>query len=387
LSKAKIQTNQVCEHLLESNKKIIVEQGGTRSGKTYNILLWIIFHYAPKHRGKTITICRKTFPAVRASVMRDFFSILKENQMYFEEFHNKSSSEYLLYGNLVEFISLDQPTKVRGRKRDLLFINEANELYWEDWQQLIFRTEGRIILDYNPSDEFHWIYDKVIPREDVDFFRTTYLDNPFLSQTIIDEIERLRDTDDQYWQIYGLGDRGASRSTIFRYVEVEQVPEGAKFLSYGMDYGYTNDPTTLVGVWVDGFNLYAKEFLYRTMMTTIDIHRFFQEIQIGREVIFADSAEPRLNDELRRMGWNVKPSLKGRDSVNAGIDLLKRYKIHLTKGSSNMIQEFRNYKWKEDRDSRILNIPEDHANHTTDALRYATYSLLSRPNFGKYAIR
>ena len=307
--------------------------------------------------------------------------------MYFEEFHNKSSSEYLLYGNLVEFISLDQPTKVRGRKRDLLFINEANELYWEDWQQLIFRTQGRIILDYNPSDEFHWIYDKVIPREDVDFFQTTYLDNPFLPKTIIDEIERLRDTDEQYWQIYGLGVRGVSRSTIFRYVEVEQVPEGAKFLSYGMDYGYTNDPTTLVGVWVDGFNLYAKEFLYRTMMTTIDIHRFFQEIQIGREVIFADSAEPRLNDELRRMGWNVKPSLKGRDSVNAGIDLLKRYKIHLTKGSSNMIQEFRNYKWKEDRDSRILNIPEDHANHTTDALRYATYSLLSRPNFGKYAIR
>ena len=123
------------------------------------------------------------------------------------------------------------------------------------------------------------------------------------------------------------------------------------------------------------------------MMTTIDIHKFFQKLQIDREVIFADSAEARLNDELRRMGWNVRPSIKGRDSVNAGIDLLKRYKIHLTSGSENLISEFRNYKWREDRNGRILNIPEDHANHTTDALRYSTYSLLSRPNFGKYAIR
>lgn len=387
LSKAKVRTNEVCQHLLDSDKKIVVEQGGTRSGKTYNILVWIIFHYAPKNRGKTITICRKTFPALRASVMRDFLDILKDQDMYREEYHNRSSSEYILYNNLVEFISLDQPQKVRGRKRDLLFINEANELFWEDWQQLIFRTEGRIIIDYNPSDEFHWIYDKVIPREDTDFFQTTYLDNPFLSDSIIGEIERLKETDEQYWQIYGLGERGASRSTIFRYIEVDKIPEKASFLSYGMDYGYTNDPTTLVGVWIDDYDLYVKEFLYQRMMTTIDIHKFFQKMQIEREPIFADSAEPRLNDELRRMGWNVRPSVKGRDSVNAGIDLLKRYRIHLISGSENLISEFRNYKWREDRNGRILNIPEDKANHTTDALRYSTYSLLSRPNFGKYAIR
>jgi len=383
----RIDTNVVCEHLVYSDKKIIVEQGGTRSGKTYNILLWIIFHYCAENTGKVITICRKTYPALRTSAMRDFITILREKNIYREDDHNKSSSEYRLKGNLVEFISLDQPQKVRGRKRDLLFINEANELFWEDWQQLIFRTQERIIIDYNPSDEYHWIYDKVINREDCAFFQTTYLDNPYLEKTIVDEIERLKETDEEYWQIYGLGIRGVSKSTIFRYVEVDRIPDNASFLAYGIDYGFTNDPTTIVGVWTDEYMLYAKEYLYQTMMTTIDIHKKLKSIGIDREIIFGDSAEPRLNEELRRMGWNIKPSLKGKDSINAGIDLLKRYKIHLTKDSNNMIQEFRNYKWKQDRSGKTLNVPEDKANHTTDALRYATYSLLSRPNFGRYAIR
>ena len=383
----KIKTNDVYDHLILSDKKIIVEQGGTRSGKTYNILLWVIFSYCTNQRNKIITICRKTFPSLRASVMRDFLTILKQNQMYSEEAHNKSSSEYVLYGNLIEFISLDQPQKVRGRKRDLLFINEANELFWEDWQQLLFRTNGRIILDYNPSDEYHWIYDKVIPREDADFYQTNYLNNPFLDKNIIQEIERLKDTDEQYWQIYGLGIKGITKATIFRYIEINQIPEQAKFLSYGMDFGYTNDPTALIGVWVDEFNLYVKEYLYRTMMTTNDINKFLLSLNIQREMIFADSAEVRLIDELRRMGWNIRPSIKGRDSVNAGIDLLKRYKLHITKDSDNAIQEFRNYKWKEDKNGKMLNIPIDDHNHLIDSLRYGTYSILSKPNFGKYAIR
>ena len=383
----KIKTNDVYDHLILSDKKIIVEQGGTRSGKTYNILLWIIFSYCTNQRNKIITICRKTFPSLRASVMRDFLTILKQNQMYSEEAHNKSSSEYVLYGNLIEFISLDQPQKVRGRKRDLLFINEANELFWEDWQQLLFRTNGRIILDYNPSDEYHWIYDKVIPREDADFYQTNYLNNPFLDKNIIQEIERLKDTDEQYWQIYGLGIKGITKATIFRYIEINQIPEQAKFLSYGMDFGYTNDPTALIGVWVDEFNLYVKEYLYRTMMTTNDINKFLLSLNIQREMIFADSAEVRLIDELRRMGWNIRPSIKGRDSVNAGIDLLKRYKLHITKDSDNAIQEFRNYKWKEDKNGKMLNIPIDDHNHLIDSLRYGTYSILSKPNFGRYAIR
>ena len=192
----KIAVNKVYTHLKRSDKKIVVEQGGTRSGKTYNIILWIIFYYCTHNTGKTITIARKTFPAVRSSVMRDFLDILKQYDLYREDNHNKSNSEYILNGNLVEFVSLDQPQKIRGRKRDLAFLNEANELSFEDWQQIVFRTNGRIILDYNPSDTYHWIYDRVIPRDDVDFYQTTYLDNPFLDATIVEEIERLKETDD-----------------------------------------------------------------------------------------------------------------------------------------------------------------------------------------------
>lgn len=385
--KPKIQTNKVYKHLITSNKKIIIEQGGTRSGKTYNILLWIIFEYCIKNSNKTVTICRKTFPSLRASVMRDFLNILKQYRIYREELHNKSNSEYKLFNNLVEFISLDQPQKVRGRKRDILFINEANELYFEDWQQLIFRTNGRIILDYNPSDEYHWIYDKVIPREDSDFYRTTYLDNPFLEQTIKQEIEMLKETDEQYWQIYGLGLKGISKATIFKYYECNKIPEDAKFIAYGADAGYSNDPSTLVSVYQKEHNLYIKEHLYQTMMTTHDIHNKFKEIGITKQQIYLDSAEPRLIDELRRMGWNIRPSLKGKDSINAGIDLLKRYKLNITSSSSNAIQEFRNYKWKEDKTGKLTNIPEDKNNHIIDAIRYATYSILSRPNFGRYIIQ
>jgi phage terminase large subunit len=387
LTRQKIQTNVVYKHLVNTNKKIIVEQGGTRSGKTYNILLWIIFEYCAKNKNKTITICRKSFPSLRASVMRDFLTILKTYKIYSESFHNKSNSEYKLFSNLIEFISLDMPQKVRGRKRSLLFINEANELYFEDWQQLIFRTDDRIIIDYNPSDEYHWIYDKIIPRNDCDFYRTTYLDNPFLEQTIKDEIERLKDTDEQYWQIYGLGLKGISKATIFKYYECNHIPIDAKFIAYGGDAGYTNDPSTLVSVYLKGYNLYIKEHLYRTMMTTLDLHNTFREAGIQRQLIYFDSAEPRLIDELRRMGWNIRPSLKGKDSINAGIDLLKRYKINITTDSTNAIQEFRNYKWREDRTGKLTNIPEDKHNHIIDAVRYATYSILSRPNFGKYTIQ
>jgi len=386
LTELEIRTNIVYKHLLNSDKKIIVEQGGTRSGKTYNILLWIIFEYCANNNNKVITICRKSFPSLRATVLRDFMGILQSHKIYSELFHNKSNSEYHLFNNLVEFISLDQPTKIRGRKRDLLFINEGNELFFEDWQQLVFRTQERIVLDFNPSDEYHWIYDKVLPREDCAFFKTTYLDNPFVEDSIKEEIERLRDTDEQYWQIYGLGQRAASRSTIFKYSETVLIPVDANLIAYGMDFGYSNDPSTLVSVYTLGHDLYIKEHLYRTQMTTSDINQFLKEEKLLSNPIYADSAEPRLISELRTMGHNIFPSIKGKDSVNAGIDLLKRYKIHIVSTSTNAISEFRNYKWKEDKAGMLTNTPEDKHNHIIDPCRYATYSILSRPNFGKYTL-
>jgi phage terminase large subunit len=382
-----VNVNVVFEHLLDSKSKIVVEQGGTRSGKTYNILLYIIFHYCQVNKGKTITICRKTFPALRASVMRDFFDILKQHDKYDEQLHNKSNSEYQLDGNLIEFISVDESQKIRGRKRDFLFINEANELEIESWRQLAFRTSEKIVIDYNPSDEYHWIYDKVITRDDAEFYKTTYKDNKFLDQTIIEEIERLRDTDEQYWQIYGLGEKGFSKSTIFNYSEINEIPEDAEFISYGADFGYTNDPTTTVSVYKKDYNLYIKEHIYQTQMTTVDIHNKWRQIGITSEPIYCDSAEPRLIDELKRMGWKARPSIKGADSINAGIDLLKRFKIYIHKDSHNAIQEFRNYKWQEDKSGKLMNKPVDKNNHLIDATRYATYSVLSKPNFGRYAIQ
>ena len=377
-----ITTNKVFRHLAKSDKKIIAEQGGTRSGKTYNILMWIIFAYTREHTGETITIVRKTFPSVRATVMRDFFEILKKYELYSEDNHSKSANEYILNDNLIEFISLDQPVKIRGRKRNLLFINEANELTYEDWQQLIFRTSGRIILDYNPSDEYSWIYDKVVTREDCDYFVTTYKDNPFLDPTIIEEIERLKETDETYWQIYGLGQRGISKATIFQFQESE-VPEDAEFLSYGMDFGF-NDPTTFVEVYRKENTLYARELLYRTNMTGYDIAKYLKEVEL-KGIIYADSARPEIIEELRRMGIPIRPTKKGANSVHAGIDVLKRHKLNVI--GDNFVQEMRNYKWIEDKSGKLTNIPQDGNDHLIDAFRYATYNVLAKPNYGTYAIR
>jgi phage terminase large subunit len=381
-----VTTNKVFKHLSRSDKKIIVEQGGTRSGKTYNILLWIIFDYCNRCTDKTITICRKTFPAVRGTVMRDFFDIIKEYGIYNEMYHSKSANEYYLNGNRIEFISLDEPQKIRGRKRDLLFINEANELNFEDWQQLIFRTTEKVILDYNPSDEFHWIYDQVLTRSDVEFYQTTYRDNPFLSDVIKEEIERLKDIDENYWKVYGLGERGQSRSLIYNFQTIKEIPEGAKRISYGLDFGFTNDPTSLVETFTMGDNMYVKEHIYRTGMTNQDIANEFKRLGLDRrDEIFADSAEPKSIEEIHRMGWNIKPTFKG--SINIGIDMIRRYKLFVTEDSINTIKELRNYKYIEDKNGQLTNKPIDAYNHALDSLRYSIVNKLTKPNYGKYAIR
>ena len=379
-----IQVNKVYNHLTNSNRKITLEVGGTRSGKTYNILLWIILHNCQHNENKIITICRKTFPALRGTVMRDFIEILKNMDLYDDEKHNKSNHEYKLDSNLIEFISLDQSQKVRGRKRDLLFCNEMNELDREAFQQLAFRTTGKIIGDLNPSDEYHWIWERLEPRDDVEIYNTTYLDNPFIDDSIRSEIELLKDTDENYWRIYGLGQRAISKATIFKYTEIDSIPDDAQLVAYGMDFGF-NDPTTLVATYKKDHNLYFKEMLYRSKMTTEDIHQYLKGVEV-LGMTYADSARPEIIEQLRRYGHKVMKSYKGANSVLAGIDLLKRYKLHVTKDSENMIKEFRSYKWKEDRAGRITNVPEDLFNHTLDAARYSCYSILSKPNFGKYYI-
>lgn len=366
-------------------KRIQVHQGGTRSGKTYSLLLVLIeLCYQNKNAGATITICRKTFPALRASVMRDFFEILNREDAYSEEFHNKSEATYILFGNLVEFISVDQPQKVRGRKRDVLFINEANELTLEDWRQLLIRTTGNVLLDYNPSEEFHWIYNDVIPRDDAAFFQTTYKDNPHLDPALIAEIERLKDADSNFWRVYGLGERGQSRSTIFNhYIQVEEIGAEWRLLAYGLDFGYTNDPTACVAVYTNGAGFLFDEVMYQTGLSNRQIA---QLLNVGKSQVVADSAEPKSIDELHGYGLNVHPAKKGPDSVRAGIQFLHSRPMSVTSRSVNLIKELRNYKWREDKNGRILNEPVDAFNHAIDAARYAAMFNQSNPNFGKYRI-
>jgi phage terminase large subunit len=367
------------------NKRIQVHQGGTRSGKTYSLLLVLIeLAYKNPNAGATITIARKTFPALRASVMRDFFEILNRENIYNEAHHNKSDATYILFGNLVEFISIDQAQKVRGRKRDVLFINEANELSLEDWRQLLIRTTGNILLDYNPSDEFHWLYEQVIPREDAAFFKTTYLDNPFLDEALVAEIERLKDADENFWRVYGLGERGQSRSTIFNhYIQTEDVGPDWKLLAYGLDFGYTNDPTAAVAVYTNGNQLLFDEVLYQSGLANRQIAKL---LDVGKAPIIADSAEPKSIDELHGYGLNVHAARKGPDSVRSGIQYLHSKPLYVTARSVNLLKELRNYKWREDKNGRILNEPVDAFNHAIDAARYAATFNLSNPNFGRYRI-
>jgi phage terminase large subunit len=381
-----IKTNKVFRHLEESAAKIVVQQGGTRSGKTYNILLWIIFSYCQKNEGKIITICRKTYPALRGTVMRDFLTILKDHEIYSEEDHSKTASEYKLNGNTIEFISLDMPQKIRGRKRDLLFANEANELNFEDWQQLLFRTNEKVIIDFNPSEEFHWIYDHVLTRKDVEFFQTTYKDNPFLGAEIKAEIERLKDIDENYWRVYGLGERGQAKSLVYTFTTIKEIPKEAKLVSYGLDFGYSSDPTSLVRTYILGDDMYVDELLYRTGMTNQDIANEMKVLGLDRSnEVFADSAEPKSIEEIYRMGWNVKPTIKG--SINIGIDIIRRYKLHATESSFNLIKELRNYKYIEDKNGQMTNKPVDNFNHALDALRYSVVNKISQSHLGRYSFR
>lgn len=374
-------------HVKECKAKIQVHQGGTRSGKTYSILTALI-ELCHKNSGLVITICRKTFPALRATSMRDFFEILNREDIYNPDLHNKSDATYQLWGNMVEFISIDQPQKVRGRKRDVLFINEANEINLEDWRQLLLRTTGKVLIDYNPSDEFHWIYDEVIPREDAAFFQTTYQDNPFLPESVVMEIERFKEADENFWRVYGLGERGASQATVFtHWKEIDQIPNEYKLLNLGLDFGYTADPTAIVRVYTDGHGFAVDELCYATRLTNSDISKVLRDSGVTRsDVIICDSAEPKSIDEIHAHGFNTHGARKGKDSVKNGIQFLHSRPLLVTARSVNVIKELRNYKWKEDKNGKQLNEPVDSFNHAIDAMRYAITFNQTNPNFGSYAI-
>jgi phage terminase large subunit len=289
---------------------------------------------------------------------------------------------------MFEFFSIDDAQKRRGTKRDILFINEANELTWEDFFQLQIRTTTQIFMDFNPS-EYFWYNDKLQIRDDVKTIHSTYKDNPFLNQDQINEIERLQHTDHQYYQIYALGQFAGAMDRIYSFTPVDDIPvDVAKLVALGLDFGFTNDPTSLIEVWKHEDNLYLNELLYDKGMTNQDIAEAMKEYNVDRFIdIIADSAEPKSVEEISRMGFNIKPAQKGPDSIKNGIDILKRHKLHVTKDSINLIKEFNNYKWVTDKDGNKLNKPIDMFNHALDAVRYVALNKLKTKYSGHYNIR
>jgi phage terminase large subunit len=357
-----------------SKARIVCNQGGTRSSKTYSVLQAFITK-AYENTGKIYSIVRKSFNTLKTTAMRDYFDILKEYDLYREANHNKTDNTYLLNGNLFEFQGLDQPSKKRGAKRDYLFINEATELTLEDWRQLIYRTSKQIFLDYNPSYEFHWIYDHVIPRDDCEFIQSTYRDAyEFLPKELIEEIERIQASDENHWRIYGLGERGKSTIRVYndyRLIPGSEYPENYDEIIYGLDFGY-NNPTVLIGYGFKDQNIYADEIIYQTKITNTDLIHLLRDRGINRTApIYADSAEPNRIEEIRQAGYNVHPANK---DVSAGLDYVKSLIIHSKHNNTNLNNERRMYSYKVDKDGNILDDVVKFKDHAMDAERYALFT-------------
>ena len=350
---------------------------------------WILITCLQSDKALTVTIARKTLPSLKKSVLRDFIELLQMYNLYDEERYNKSDNIFKIGESTIEFVSIDQSQKVRGAKRDILWVNECQEISAEEFFQLQIRTTQRIILDYNPTELEGYHIDLVEKRPDeVTFDRSTFRDNPFLEPAIIEEIERLKHVDIDYYNIYNLGIASRSVESIFRYNVIDAIPvESAQLIALGLDWGFSNDPTAIVEVWKNDDNLYINEILYRNGMTNQDIADYMKEIGVDKQVdIIADSAEQKSIEEVRRYGFRIHAAKKGPDSIRNGIDILKRHKIHITAESTNIIKEFRLYKWKRDANGVLLNVPIDLYNHAIDAIRYVALNTLSNKNKGHYNI-
>ena len=369
--------------LLNSDKRFRVHQGGTRSGKTYAVCQYLAYLLISSETPLTISIIRKTLPALKGSVYRDFINILEQTGVYYLGVHNKAENTFRYNDHLVEFLSVDEPQKIRGRKRNVAFLNEANELTIEDFRQINMRTTDYVILDFNPSDPIHWIYDDIISRDDCDTWITTYRDNKFLSKELVFEIERMRERDPDYWRVYGEGQKAVfSARQIFnnwQFIPYSEFPEFDETV-LGIDFGYSNDELAIVEVAKVNDKLYVHELCYSKGMTNQDIANFLKDKGLDDVLGFADSAEPKSIEELRRLGCMIKPAVKGQGSINAGISLIKEFDIIVSKESANLAKEYSAYYWTELKEGTIINKPIDRNNHLMDALRYAVYSQYSKRN-------
>jgi len=382
--KETIECNKQFYQTLNSDKRIIVHQGGSRSGKTYAICQYLIYLLTTRNKRLIITIARKTLPALKGSVYRDFMEIADNVGItYFAEI-NKAEMTFKYKNHLVEFISLDNEMKVRGRKRTHCFLNEANEFYLEDFNQLSLRTTEKMILDFNPSDVIHWIYSDICTRDDCDTYITTFEDNAFLDPEIKKEILRMKDRDADRWRVYGLGVRATFKEgQIFdnwKWIDYNDfIDKDSSEVVYGLDWGYSNDPTAIVEVRRKNDRLFVHELLFKKGLTNQDIYNEIKNLGLEEELFICDSAEPKSLEDMKRLGLYCKGSIKGAGSVMNGIQIIKEYDVFASKQSKNLLQEYQYYIWESNKDGNTINkIKQNGMDHLQDAFRYAVTTGLAR---------
>lgn len=370
------------------NKRVRVVRGGTSASKTFTIVPFLI-DYAVKNPLAEISIVAETIPHLKRGALRDFLKIMDMIGMYEPENFNKSSLVYTFSnGAYIEFFSADAESKLRGARRDVLFVNECNNITWEAYYQLAIRTRRFIYLDYNPVSEF-WVDTELINDSDTDFVVLTYKDNEALDLSIVKEIEKAKEKAltstywANWWNVYGLGNVGSLQGTVFEnWQQCDAIPNDAEFIAYGMDFGFTNDPSTLIAVYRFNGELYLNELIYQTKLTNSDLIARLKELNVtSQQMIVADSAEPKSIEDLRRASFRIEGAKKGADSIRNSIDTLQAFKLNVTKSSINLIKELRNYKWVTDNDGKHTSQPIDTYNHAIDAVRYVALNRLKKSTF------
>lgn len=378
-----INTTITFENLLESKQRVTHHIGGTRSGKTYAIIQFLIVEALQNNQ--TITIVRKTIPSLKKTVMKDFKDILISIGIWDENRLNIADRVYgFPNGAMIQFINTDDPDKLRGLKSDILFIDEANEVDEDAYFQLSIRTTGKIILAYNPTvSPYSWLRQ----MQDCERFTTNYKDNPYLPKEMVKSIEDLQQKNPKLWKIYGLGEYAANDKAIYQFEVVDTFD--AEFVAFGLDWGYGGDELALVAVFKEGENLYLEELIYEKGMVMKDIADRLEKLGINKSYeIFCDSSEPRSIEELYRCGFNAKPVKKGPDSIRFGISVLQNYKLHILKTSTNLINEMYGYQYATDKHGYTTDTPEGGLDHLLDAARYVAMMKLTQKAVrkGSYAI-
>ena len=368
----KFTTTTTLNKILNLKKRVKIIQGGTSSAKTISILL-ILIDIAQSHKDKTISIVSESFPHLRRGAIKDFLEIMEGHGYYKDDLWSKTDFTYRFEtGSKIEFFSADSPDKVRGPRRDILFINEANNISFDTYTQLAIRTDGDIYLDYNPVSEF-WVNTEILNKQDNDYIIVTYKDNEALSKTIVDEIESRKDNK-YFWQVYGLGLLSDHEGKIYRdWQIIDEIPHEAKLERYGVDFGYSNDPTAIIALYYYNGGYIVDEITYQKGLSNKQI----ADILLNKEkqLVIADSAEPKSIDEINSYGIPISGAEKGKDSVSHSIQMVQEQRISMTSRSLNVIREYRNYLWQTDKQGKVLNIPEDHFKHSMDAIAYALTSL------------